>query len=399
MKLGKLVVSILGVFVLLLSFQGLAFSESKTMEYGQNLEQRIKKLEQELNDLKSQAQKRPSKSEQAIQKAAEFVDRLNMSVKFEVWGEYTDPYDSQDGEKSELFVDTLEVYFKPQINEWVSGYVELEYDNDEQDIEGEEARIIFGNTAKFPLYTEIGKFEAIPFGNFETFMIEDSLTEEMGEIKEVAAMVGYEKSGLYAEACIYNGETDENDENDDHIDRFSGKLGYKYELEPLSLDIGASYINNIADGDISDLFVRDTVKDYVAGAGFHAILGWSGFTLIGEYITALEDFDQGEMMYKNGEAKPAVWNLEAGYSFDLQGHESTIAAAYQGTDEAVNSLNGEFLPEKRYYAHFDIALFKQVTWGIEYQLDESYDQDEGVKAGEADEQESIVRTMFKYKFN
>ncbi len=403
MKSGKSVVMFC-VLALLICFQGQAFSQSKSMEYGQDLEQRIRKLEQELHELKAQArksaktQKAPSKSEQAIAKAAEFVDRLNMSIKFEVWGEYIDPYDSDDGEKSDLFVDTLEIYFKPQFNEWVSGYTEIEYDDDEQDLEGEEIRIIFGNTDKFPLYTEIGKFEAIPFGNFETFMIEDSLTEEMGEIKEVAAMVGYEKAGLYAEACVFNGETDEVDDEDNHLDRFSGKVGYKFEKDPMSLDIGASYINNIGDGDISDLFVRDEVDDYVPGAGVHAIFGWSGFTLIGEYITALEEFDRGEMMYEEGEAEPAVWNLEAGYTFDLRGHESTIAAAYQGTDEAVNSLNGEFLPESRYYAHFDIELFKNITWGIECQIDESYDEDEGVDSDKADEEETTVRTMFKYKF-
>jgi hypothetical protein len=394
---GERLVLILGVLAVFLCFQGQAFSDSKTLEYGQNLEQRIHKLEQELKELKALA-KAQKQSKHDIEKAAAFVDRLNMSIKCEVWGEYRDPYDSDDGQESDLFVDTLEIYFKPQINEWVSGYIELEYDDDSQDIEGEEARIIIGNTDVFPLYSELGKFEAIPFGNFETFMIEDSLTEEMGEIKEFAAMIGFEKAGFYAEACLYNGDTDEVNDDDDHLDNFTGKIGYTLEKDLLSLDIGASYINNIADSDISDLFARDKVADYIPGAGIHAIFGWAGLTLIGEYITVLEDFDADEMMYKNGQAEPAVWNLEAGYTFDLKGHEALVAAAYQGTEEAVNSLNGDFLPENRYYGHFDIELFKHVTWAIEYQLDESYDEDEGVEPSQADKDETTLRTMFKYTF-
>lgn len=133
----------------------------------------------------------------SVQAVADFIERLNMEVKVGIWGVHETEYDDDSGDSTDINLDTLEVYFKPDLNEWVHGYVELEYDDDDDSIKGEEARIIVKNTDKFPLYAGFGKYEAIPFGNFETFMIEDSLTESLGETKEVAAVVGFEQAGIW----------------------------------------------------------------------------------------------------------------------------------------------------------------------------------------------------------
>jgi hypothetical protein len=334
-----------------------------------------------------------------MQSVTRFIDRLNMSIEVAVWGEHVSPYDSNEGDESDILLDTVELYFQPEINAWTSGYLELEYDDDDQDIEAEEARIIFKNTDQFPLYTELGKFEAIPFGNFETFMIEDSLTEGLGELKEIGAMLGFEQAGFYAQAIAYNGDFNEVNEDDNHIENFAGMAGYKQSFGDVSVDVGASYINDIADaGDLPDILATDEVESFVDGAGVHAILGWKGLTFIAEYIAALDEFESSELQFEGSQAQPSVWNLELGYEFEMLNRGATVAAAFQGTDETANGLNGEFLPESRSMAHFDIEVFENVSWGLEYQRDTAYDDESGIDSAIADENETVVRTEVAIEF-
>ena len=41
--------------------------------------------------------------------------------------------------------------------------------------------------------------------------------------------------------------------------------------------------------------------------------------MIAEYVTALEEFDAGELAYRSGGAKPAAWGVEAGYGWQMYG--------------------------------------------------------------------------------
>jgi hypothetical protein len=85
-----------------------------------------------------------------------------------------------------------------------------------------------------------------------------------------------------------------------------------------------------------------------------------GLTFIAEYIAALDEFESSELQFEGSQAQPSVWNLELGYEFEMLNRGATVAAAFQGTDETANGLNGEFLPESRSMAHFDIEVFENV---------------------------------------
>ena len=315
----------------------------------------------------------------SVQAVADFIERLNMEVKVGIWGVHETEYDDDSGDSTDINLDTLEVYFKPDLNEWVHGYVELEYDDDDDSIKGEEARIIVKNTDKFPLYAGFGKYEAIPFGNFETFMIEDSLTESLGETKEVAAVVGFEQAGLNLEASLFNADdVTKIDEDDDPLDQFTLMASYEMDMDAMSLNVGGSYYNNIANaGDMPDLLAQDKIQDYIGGLGVHAILGWQGLYLIGEYITALEEFEDDELLFDNSGAQSNVWNVELAYETEIKDHETIFALAYQGTDEAISVSDvADTLPESRVAASVGVELFKNVSLAFQFMHDENYsDQD------------------------
>jgi len=59
--------------------------------------------------------------------------------------------------------------------------------------------ITLGNMEMFPVYLTAGKMY-VPFGNFESNMIQDPVTLEIGETRESAGQVGFEHSGFYGSA-------------------------------------------------------------------------------------------------------------------------------------------------------------------------------------------------------
>ncbi|MFP4393607.1 MAG: LbtU family siderophore porin [Desulfohalobiaceae bacterium] len=100
----------------------------------------------------------------------------------------------------------------------------------------------------------------------------------------------------------------------------------------------------------------------------------------GNEESALDEFKPNELEFEGHGAEPKAWNLELGYSFDLQGREATLTAAYQGTDEA-QALDK---PEERYLASASVGLFDNLaSLSLEYAYDEDYSQPQGGTGEEA----------------
>ncbi|MBW1691081.1 MAG: hypothetical protein JRJ70_10100 [Deltaproteobacteria bacterium] len=100
----------------------------------------------------------------------------------------------------------------------------------------------------------------------------------------------------------------------------------------MGLDIGAGWINNIADSNGLGGWIEDnnyTLKDYAGGFTGYVILNFSSFMVIGEYVAAMDDI---EFTNNPKLESPSAYNIELGYSFEIIGKETTLGIAYQGTD-------------------------------------------------------------------
>ncbi|MGM0425354.1 MAG: LbtU family siderophore porin [Thermodesulfobacteriota bacterium] len=340
-----------------------------------HLENRIQELEQKLEEVKSGLQEEEQEQQTALDKAWE---RISLSGLLEVEGYYHQ--DFQDEEESSLEVATAEVGLDADLHDNVSTHILFLWEEGENNdnISVDEAFVSLGNFASCPAYGILGR-QYVPFGAFETHMVSDPLSLEMGETQETAALLGFEHQGLYGSGYLFNGDVEEKG-SDSHLDNFGLSLGYAAELADLELDLQLGYMNNMADTDgISDE-LDDEVRDYVDGGFARALLASRGFTFIAEYISALEDFEENELQFDSDGARPSAWNLELGYSFDFQGRETTLAAAYQGTDQAL----GLDLPEHRYLAVASMGLFDNLaTLSLEYAYDEDYSESKGGTGDEA----------------
>jgi hypothetical protein len=278
----------------------------------------------------------------------------------------------EDEESSDIALATVELGVDARIyDDWITAHIlALHEDDDTEPWEIDEGIITIGNVNRFPFYLAAGRLYA-PFGNFESHMISDPLTLEIGEIREAALQAGFETSGFYGSAFAFNGDTSTG--VDDEIEHFGANLGMELEFEKYAFDIGVSYINNIADSDgIQDYLEgatgTQTIANNISSWGTYGILHVGPFTAVGEYISTADSFDTTELPFNSSGAKPEAWNLEVGYNFTVLNKESTFAVGYQGTDEAL-SLG---LPKNRFLTTLSMGIFDKTTLSVEWAHDEDY---------------------------
>ncbi len=328
---------------------------------------------------------RLSNLEKQVSKTAvvnDFLEKVDIHGLIEVEGYSASRGSGFDGNRdsSDITLATVELEIDAKINEWVSGHLLLLYEEDDtEDFTVDEGIITIGNTEQFPLYLSAGKMY-VPFGNFESNMIQDPLTLELGETRESAAQIGFESAGFYGSVYVFNGDIGETNDNN-KVDNYGANIGFAFEQDQLSFDVGVGYINNITDSDfLTDALDEvspgvDETDDYVSGFAAHMIMNMGPFQLIGEYVGAVEEYNTGEMGTKS--VSPESWNIEAAFTQEILGKETTFALAYQGTHDCVFMQTDSALPENRYMTAIGINILKNTALTLEYMHDVDYGTHEG----------------------
>lgn len=301
----------------------------------------------------------------------------------EVEAGYNDSDESGADSESDIYVPTVEIGIAAQVNDWVGAEVVLLYeeafgnDSDEDtDLEIDVATITIADPDG-PWFVTSGR-QYVPFGTYETNLISDPLTLEIGETRESAILAGMESNGFAGGVYIFNGDIDEDGDND--IDSFGAFAGYSHENENVAFAVNGGYISNIADSDGLQDTINDNIDavpvdfdDHVGGFTVDAMVETGPFVFIAEYTTATDDFTSDELAFRGDGAEPSAFNIEAGYNFMLAGRDATVAIAYQETDEAV----GLGLPEERVAAAISVEIMDSTTLSFEWANDDDYSTADG----------------------
>ena len=312
--------------------------------------------------------------------------------------------DFENSSYSEFNVATGQLGFDAQLSDWTVGHLLALYEGPDDDtLTLDEANIWLGNYEKFPALLTAGKFY-MPFGKFETNMVQDPLTHNLGEINDYGIAAGFKTNGFFAAVFGYNGMKEQEDENT--IKGYGAKIGYDYSRADFSLNTAVCWVNDMADADsITDVFDEiglDTIHDTINGFGMHLLAGYGSFSFIGEYIQALDEFypgsfnpetgemEGGEILFRGRGAEPKSWNTELAWSTELFGNQSVFAVSYQGTEESPE-LD---LPASRYMGIASMVVLPGTTMSIEYYHDEDYDTNEGGTGESAD----VVTGQLAYEF-
>jgi hypothetical protein len=277
---------------------------------------------------------------------------------------------------SDVTLSTVEAFIDAQPSEYIFGHILFLYEDDgaTETVEVDEGFALIGNTEKFPLFAQAGKW-AMPFGNFNTDMSADPLTLELGETKEKAVLIGAESNGFSFSGYIFNGDTQQSAQSN-HIDQFGFAAGFAGMLSGAEISVGAGFINNISDSDNITTGLggaSGALANYVPGIDVHGSLSVAGFTVRAAYMAATRAFQVGELAFSGAGAQVAAWHTEVAYATSIMNRDVTFAFTVQGTEEAL-ALG---LAEQRIGGAITVGVLKNAAVTVEYLHDDDYGTSNG----------------------
>ena len=340
-----------------------------------NLKHKIERLEKSRIPLnRALEQEIQEKADEAADKEARqepetpWTERIRFNALIEAEASYAD---TPEGTDSDLVISTVELGVDAQINDWVNGHVLVLYEQDATDPpEIDEAIITIANLERSPWSLALGR-QYVPFGNYDSHMVSDPLTLEIGETRETAAQLGFVKGDFHALLYGFRGETDEG------LESLGVNLGWLHEAEgaDTGYSLEVSWTSNLADSNsLRDLIERPgPLEKRVAGLGLAASVSLAHWKFIGEYLGAVSAFDPLDLAFDKRGARPQASNLEAAYLFHLFDRETFVALAWQHSRDAL-ALE---LPEDRYLATLGMEIFTDISLALEYSHDRDFARNAG----------------------
>ena len=373
----------LGVAILVtLAWHGPALAQGSIEERLAKMEQRIRYLEERVTAQDRVIIEKDREIAALSGQEDAWFNGLEIGGVIELEAVYESPYDEDN--TTDAAVATVELGIAAEIHDWVGGEIVLLHEEDEDpDVAVDAATLTIG-----PLegpWSFTGGKQYLPFGVFESTLISDPLTLEIGETSETALRFDLSSDRFHGSVFAFNGDSDPG--GDDRIESHGAAVGYAMEGGGYELGLDVAYINDIGDSDGLHDAIADNIDgddkshaDHVPGWTGSARLRYGDIAVMGEYLAALDNFQTGELAFDGRGAEPSAWMLEAAYDFSLAGRDATAALGYQGTAEAL-ALE---LPEKRLLAGLSIGLVDQVGLGVEWAHDEDYGTAEGGTGKSAD---------------
>ncbi|HIJ84939.1 MAG: hypothetical protein HW380_1233 [Magnetococcales bacterium] len=305
-------------------------------------------------------------------------DRITFSGTVEVAANWNNNHDGDfttpRSQTSDVTVATAELAAEAKINNWAKGKVVLLHEEAgaDKEIDVDEATITIANPEVTPAFLS-GGLMTLPFGSYETFMVSDPLTLDLGETTETALRLGFEHSHYSGSVFAFNGEAEKTGTNS-HLRGVGANLAYNRDYDIAKVHVGSDIISALDDSNgITDSPVDETtMQKHLPGLSLHTRIGVGPVTALAEYVGALKRFDSSEMLWNTRGARPWAFNSELGYAWDLMGHQGTVAAGYQQTAEA----GGLMLPKRRFRGGVNWSVFEDTELAFEWAHDRDYNAED-----------------------
>ena len=354
-KLSKLTKRVSGCFVffviIVFILSPVNFAKAENNQGDQETKQQLKKID-EIEE-KEEEEERAGALNPIIQEIFGKKVRLNGLVELNY--EYLDVDDIGDensGSSSDFFISTAELALRVFFNEWSKTKIVVTAEDVGQ--QGEDGKIRLDEaiatlkSLHLPLYL-IGGKTVMPFGVFEDHLIEGTLAEDLYEIDEWGATLGFNPDfyGLNLSFSIY--------EDPQVIENLQNFDTHDFRPERQKEDKFRSFITNITLEPIEDSLILSAYYDSEPGdgnrnqtvGGAFTLKYWK-FTLDAEYITALTR-EKGENEEENKESAGVV-----GLAFDLL-DSWQLATRYEVYDDDNPGDQDEVL-DYRIVAGFNYSL-------------------------------------------
>jgi hypothetical protein len=343
-----------------------------TADENHEAEQRLEQLEE--------TEEKEAELDEEISVSLPFIEKVTVNGFIEFNYDYVDTEDTGDkgsGSSSDLYISSIEAALRFFFNRWAKAklvvivVVAFNYDEDE-DFNLDEA-LLTVKAPWVPMYFAGGK-TVLPFGVFEDRMISGTLTEDLYEIHEWGATLGFAPDfyELDLSVTIYEGqhvienlesfdshEFADDRQNSDKIESFIANLY----VEPLPEQVFLSVFYNSEPGD-------GNRNESLGGA---LTLELWDFAIDAEYITALAR-EKGE----NGEEnRESAWFLGLAYGAT---DELELATRYEVYYDDTRGDQDEVV-DYRYLAGFSYAIWDFATFSFEFRHTE-FERERGSNAAD-----------------
>jgi hypothetical protein len=313
----------------------------------ENLKQRIEALEAEKKTAKPLS-------------ISSLAEKITLSGLIELEAAYNKPEGGE--ESSDLTLATVELGLEVQATDYLGGHIVLLWEEGE-DMEAydilDEAVIIL--TKPQPVWGVTPSFTGgkmyLPFGKFNSYMITDPLTLDLGETNQSAGMLTLEGELWTLQAGTFSGETDTSGDHDT-IDSWVAAL----EARPFeTLSFGISLISDLAESDLELVADDEEGEDLYSSSvmGASAWLSWQfgQFGFEAEYLTALDKFDR-ELLGPTDLTgrRPSAWNLELAW---MPNDRWQVAGRFEQADDFQDDVT-------RYGGTVSYGLFEHAVLALEY---------------------------------
>ena len=316
----------------------------------ENLRQRIEALEAE-------------KKAATPLSISSLADKITLSGLIELEAAYNKPEGGE--ESSDLTLATVELGLEVQATDYLGGHILLLWEEGETDsIELDEAVITL--TKPEPIWGVTPSFTAgkmyLPFGKFNSYMITDPLTLDLGETNQTAGVVTLEGELWTLQAGAFSGETDTSGDHNT-IDSWVAAM----ETRPFeTLSFGLSLISDLAESDLELVEDEDLYSSSVMGAS--AWLSWQfgQFGFEAEYLIALDKFDRELVGLTDLTGRrPSAWNLELAW---MPNDRWQVAGRFEQADDFQDDVT-------RYGGTVSYGLFEHAVLALEYLHGDARDAD------------------------
>ena len=336
-----------------------ALAQQSVEERLLNMEKRIRQLEERISAQDKIIVEKDKKLAKYIE-GGNWFEAVEIGGAIEIEGAVTKPPEGDT--EADLAVGTVELGIGVEVSDWVNGEVVLLWEQGEG-LDVDTATVTIGPPEG--AWSITGGHLVVPFGVYETNLISDPLTLDIGETKQTAFQLDASAGALSGSVFVFKGDNME--DGDNIIQGFGASAGYSVETDSFELGLNLSYTNDVGDSDGLQDVVTD-VENYnrVAGISASAMLTIGSISVLGEYLGAMDTFggDYG---------KPSAWMVEVAYGFELAGKEATVAASYQTTDEALAIE----LPKKRMLVGISSEVMDGLSLGFEWARDTDYSVEDG----------------------
>ena len=292
---------------------------------------------------------------------------------------YTDDY--YDNSQSDIQVSKALLGIATTLQPDLVAAITILYEEDETDLELDEVYLSYGINDNLALTA--GQIY-LPFGRYKSAALVDPLTLELGEIRETAAMIAYEKNELNLRFYVFNGDTDV---NGDVIDNFGWRFGYDIKNDHGEGAFSLDFINNLIDSNrLQDLPVNYNEHEEGIAIAFRWDAGtWGAF---GEYLGAMTNLPATILSTNGGKTKPRVIHGELFFNDQLLNYNVTYAA---GIEQSKDALALGF-PRLRLFASIAVPVTNVIVASAEIINDRDYDSGNtsGGMSGTGDNAHSLV---------